>query len=553
MKKNIGRVLLLFLILFAPLARVSAAEQEINIYLYYDYTDCVFIIHWENTEQPAKIRLQSPDGQEIIATEENTDFGNGRAMVSVGNAPSGYWTVFVEGRNLGIINISGGSRHKLAEQENAIQSFSANVEGDRIKFAWEVVAETDTVNVSIQAVKGEGIREQSLYSDYSARKNGTAEVFTEELQTGLYTFRLEVHDGSAQYMLSTEEAVYIKSQNAPEKLEDIRVGSIDGKLYATWYARLDASYLVTLYDYETLAVIREESAYTNFYEITLPDGTERAKISISAVENGVYGDFDVYEIIHTTPSGTITFPEIDITKEGIFPVYADCPAGTSAGVYLDGVLLMEDMEAGSYDLSLSEGTHEIVAYIKDGNGNMRSFIKQVTVDRTPPLINLNTGDETRTAFDSFILEGNTEPNATVTINGVEQELSGSTFMAKVALREGVNQISVTAYDLAGNKSVKTITVERTVSSDSSWTIFILPGIAFVLLSIWYIYLNRKPGEVTPGGPENKKPEENKASKENKAPKGDKGSKENKASGENKASKEKRKPGENKESKEGQPK
>jgi hypothetical protein len=317
------------------------------------------------------------------------------------------------------------------------------------------------------------------------------------LQTGLYTFSIQVHDGNAQYTLVSDEPLYVKQTNAPAKSESVRVGSIDGEMFATWQTRMNAGYMVTLYDYETLAVIKTEYANGNFYSITLSDELDKVKISIAAMESNAYGEFDVFEIVRSTPSGTVAFPDYAATREGSIPIHIDCSADVTAGVYLDGALLLENASAGDYDLNLAEGVHEIVAYVKDAHGNMRTFAKSITVDRTPPVVNLNSADEVKTAFDSFVIEGSTEPNATVAINGVEQELGAGSFMAKLALANGVNPVSVSAYDLAGNKSVKTITVERSGSTGNGWTVYILPGIVFILLAVWYVYLNKKSKGVQP--------------------------------------------------------
>ena len=109
------------------------------------------------------------------------------------------------------------------------------------------------------------------------------------------------------------------------------------------------------------------------------------------------------------------------------------------------------MRQRDYDPNLAEGSHEIVAYVRDNYGNTRSFHKSVTVDRTPPVLNLNTGDQIETVTDSFVISGSTEPNAVVAVNGVEQELGDGSFMVKLALKDGINPITVSAYDAVGTR------------------------------------------------------------------------------------------------------
>lgn len=494
MKKWTWSVLIVFAFFFLLPMKASAAVREVQVYLYQEYEDCVFFVSWQNAEQPASVRITAPDGTEIAATEENSDFDRGRVDVNVGNAGSGYWKVSVEGEALGTISVNGGSRRNTSVQYNAIQSFTAEmVEDGSIRLEWDVAAQQDTVNLSISAVQGASNGSFTVYQDYSVSRTGTVTVSTDSLQPGLYRFNIQVYDGAGQYTLTTEEPLYVRRTDMPGKLENVRAGSIDGEMYITWDPGRSGNYVVTLYD-EELSVLRSEYVYGNFYAIRSEGDSDRVKVSVAAVDGNAWGEFDVYEVVRTIPSGVISFPKEEVTKESVIPVHMECPSETTAGVYLDGKLLLEKASSGDYELNLAEGTHEVVAYIEDVNGNMKTFSKSITVDRTPPAVKLNGEDMLKTASDSIVIEGSTEPNATVMINGVEQELGSGSFMVKLALEKGVNPVTVTAYDAAGNKSVKTITVERTGGIGGSWTKFILPGILFLALAVWYGRLNKKPKE-----------------------------------------------------------
>ncbi|MDR3120450.1 MAG: hypothetical protein LBU58_03830 [Clostridiales bacterium] len=477
--------------LFALVGHAAGTPRDVNVYLFDDYPDCVFFVIWENTDQSATVQIKDPEGAVTFADAKNTVFGSGRATVSLGSVKSGFWIVTVTGEDLGAIGVSGGDKSGVASQYNAIQSFSADVADGSIHFKWDVTADADQINVSISATQGGVSGSRSLWSDYAADKNGTIDVFVDELKTGLYSFGIQAFDGSNQYTQTTEGPLYIQQSDAPEKLEGVKVGSIDGQMYAAWDMRLNSRYLVTLYDYDTLSVIKSEWTSGVFYPFTLPDGITKAKFSVCAVESSAYGAFDVYEIIRAAPGGEITFPNVSATRESAVRINISCADDTTAGLYLDGTLLLENAASGDYDLTLSEGVHEVVAYIKDGDGNMKTFTKEIAVDKTPPVINLNAADTVKTVSDSFVLEGSTEPNAVVSVNGVEQELGAGGFIAKLALRYGVNPITVAAYDAAGNKGRKTISAERTGALAGDWTLYVLPCAVFVLLTVWYVRLNKK--------------------------------------------------------------
>lgn len=494
MKKwTLSALLVLTFFCLLPI-KASAAVREVQVYLYQEYADCIFFVSWQNADQPASVKIISPDGTEIAATEENSEFGRGRVDVNVGHAGSGYWRVSVEGDGLGTISVNGGNKKDTSVRYNAIQSFTAEtVEDGSIRLGWDVAAEQDTVNLSVEAVQGALNGSRTVYQDYSVAGTGTAAVSTDNLPTGLYRFTIQVYDGVGQYTLTTEEPLYIRQTEAPEKLENVKAGSIDGEMYITWDPGRSGNYVVTLYD-ETLSVLKWEYVYENFYAITPGEGVNRVKVSVAAVDGSNWGEFEVVEVVKTIPSGVISFPKEEVTKENVIPVHIECPSETAAGVYLDGKLLLEKAASGDYDLNLAEGMHEVVAYIEDAYGNMSTFSKSITVDRTPPSVKLNSEDMLKTASDSIVIEGSTEPNATVMINGVEQEMGSGSFMVKLALEKGVNPVTVSAYDAAGNKSVKTITVERTGGIGGKWMSFILPGVLFLGLAGWYVRLNKKPEE-----------------------------------------------------------
>ncbi len=494
MKRVVIAIIIAFMLL--PVINANAENtREIRVYLYREYPECVFYISWENAEQTAAIQIKKPDGTIIDADDQNTEFGKGRAIVSVGASQSGYWMVYVTGEGLGTIGVTGGNKYSAAAQYNAIQGFEAEAKDGLLYFKWDAIAERDTINVTITATQGEYGDRVTLWYDYSAQKSGTVSISPDQVQTGLYRFTLQVYDGKAHYTLSTDEALYIKNPSAPAKLEGLKAGSIDGEMFVTWDPMANGSYIVKLYDYETLSVIKTERVSGNYYAINLPDHVDKVKLSVAAFYDRYYGEFDVYEIIRVVPSGNIIFPDYASTRERSVLVTVDCPSDVTAGFYLDETLLLEDAASGDYAFNLSEGTHEIVAYLKDQNGSMKTFAKTITVDNTPPAINLNNADNIKTSTDSIVIDGFTEPNAVVAINGVEQKLESGSFMAKIALKKGVNPITITAYDLAGNKSVRTITVNRIDAFGESPLVYVVPVLLFLALTAWYIYLNRKPKEA----------------------------------------------------------
>ncbi|MDR1640851.1 MAG: hypothetical protein LBT59_14235 [Clostridiales bacterium] len=470
---------LAFMAQFAYAAPATSSSREIRVYLHTEYPDCVFFIKWENADKQASAVLTDPDGTVFPLTNENTTYGKGSIAISAGAAKRGYWNVTLTGDGLGAASVSGGGKFQGGGE---IKSFNAEVVGENLNFDWDIEALLDSFAVTIYY--NQGAQNTTVYNSNKAPKKGSASVALNNIITGLYNFTIQIFDGNRQQSLSIGTPIYIKQPKAPEKLQNIRTGSINGEMFATWDMPLQGYCEIKLYDPVTLDVLSTEQTSQGFYAIR--QDLQRVKLSVALLESNFHGDFDVYELSKTVPSGSVSFPDYTSTRESFVSLNFDCGSGETGGLYLDGTLIADDQPSGPYDLFLSEGEHEAVAYIKDQNGNMKTFAKTIIVDKTPPQISLSNKDEVKTNSQSLVVDGKTEPNAVIAINGVEQELGDGIFMAKLALKNGVNPISVTAYDAAGNKGVKTITAEKS-GSRTLLPIIPLP----ILLTIWYVYLNIK--------------------------------------------------------------
>lgn len=490
MKKTL--MCLLFVLALCGLHTTCAADVcELRVYLYRDYTDCVFYIRWTNSEQAAAVCLTAPDGSVTEADAHNSVSALGQLEVSVGFAASGYWTVSLEGESLGTVSVGGGERKQSAAAP-LIRGFTAEQHNGQLQFMWETAATQDTISASVKAVGGTSAKEWLLWNGYDAHRADTVSVPVTELQTGLYFFLLEIFDGQSHAALRTAEPLYVEYPDAPERVVGVRTGSVDGVGYLRWDAAYGAHYEVTVYDADTLEVLRSLRTSEGVYMPEFSDGSGQLLLSVAAVENGITGAFDLYRLEPVEPVGSICFPDAAVTKTGSMIATVTCPEDVTASFYLDGILLLEGASTGNYDLKLSEGKHTILACLCDALGNARSVEKKIEVDHTPPPIRLHGAEHPATESDSFLVEGHTEPGAIVTVNGVEQCLHNGSFAATVPLSRGENQIIVRAYDAAGNQSMHSLIVERQGLNGRRLLRYAIPALAFLLLSAWTIWLNRKP-------------------------------------------------------------
>ena len=263
--KKIIFFLTIFLLFFCGIsADVYAVSEtdEIYVFLRQDYNDCVFFINWENTEKPASIRLESPDGKTIMANSSNTVYYRGGAEIKVKKAESGGWSVYVTGNDLGAICVSGGNASS-SNQENRINSFDAQLNGNSVKFSWDINSARNNVSINISSTCND--RQTTVLWDYTAKSKDYIDIPIDQLQTGFCRFTLYYSYNDQEYSLTTDELLYVTYEDAPEKLKNINIGSVNGKIYVTWDAVQNSWFEIDLYDYDTMELIRSENSYTNYY------------------------------------------------------------------------------------------------------------------------------------------------------------------------------------------------------------------------------------------------------------------------------------------------
>ncbi len=110
---------------------------------------------------------------------------------------------------------------------------------------------------------------------------------------------------------------------------------------------------------------------------------------------------------------------------------------------------------------LADGTHTVFVEMKDNGGNYNSTSWTFKVDTVGPTLTITSpanGNVPLTYNSVLWINGTTDPNATVTINGVEVSVDASGHFAyKATLVDGLNTFVVTATDPAGNSVSETVT------------------------------------------------------------------------------------------------
>lgn len=118
-------------------------------------------------------------------------------------------------------------------------------------------------------------------------------------------------------------------------------------------------------------------------------------------------------------------------------------------------------------LTLANGDNTILIAVEDNAGNVTTANRLVTLDRTPPALTVSAPEEQgdidlATGSAIIDIQGTVDEGAvTIEVNGGGPEtipVSGNAFTCPVTLADGLNTITVTAVDCAGNLSAVTRTV-----------------------------------------------------------------------------------------------
>ncbi len=469
-------------------------ETALSVYIREDYEVCTFIVSWENVDQSAVVRLESPDDEIYWSGDlDGVVAQAGQLHLPMEAVESGRWNIYVIGEDLGLIYVNGGTT-ETSRQATIIHGFSVSQQDGTITLDWDVETDLSTIDLSVYYHQGNGSREYTLYNDYRSDSKGRVTMEAENFITGMYSFVLYVKTDGQTQRLETEMPIYVEQPDPGQALDNVQVGSVDGIGYISWDADGDNGYYVAIYEADTWNLLEQVNLHDTIYEIPSEYGACQVGV-MRQNEYRSYSPMELYAYTPCQPEGAVILPETTLTRDRSILWEAVCGENVTAGIYVNGTLLLEDAISGTYSLFLEEGTNEVVAYLKDQNGNVTTTQRQIVGDYTAPELILDQSDYMETSLDYVTISGLVSENSVVSINGVEQSVGSREFSANVSIEDGASVITVAAYDAAGNKTVQSIEVERAASgSQSPWMLFIAPGLLFVVLGIWYGVLNRKPKE-----------------------------------------------------------
>jgi hypothetical protein len=143
-----------------------------------------------------------------------------------------------------------------------------------------------------------------------------------------------------------------------------------------------------------------------------------------------------------------------------------------AGVTINNTAVTVISGGFSSAIALQTGVNTITTVATDALGNTTTDTRTITLDQTAPILTVTApADNSKTAQAAATITGTVNETSTVAVkigNGTPQNanMSGATYSASVTLAEGLNTVTITATDLAGNKtdSVRTVIFDNSKPS-----------------------------------------------------------------------------------------
>ena len=269
---------------------------------------------------------------------------------------------------------------------------------------------------------------------------------------------------------------------------------MDDDVWLTWDLSEEAdSYRVMVWDENGEVLADENVTQTADWYVEIPQDLNTAEAAVAAVRYGRTGDFQRYTVTRGNfDSVTVTFPEGDQLNTKSVQVNVAFTGNYTVSAALNGELLCEDSkEAGTYRVDMEEGDNRVAFYIKDENGNVRTYGKDLHIDATPPQLSiLHDLNGRSTSDDHVYLEGHTEGGAVLTLNGETVETQAGYFSIRCGLRIGSNTFELVAADGAGNQTRYTATVERPWFSAEALVWILCIAVGVVLLVVYVILFIR---------------------------------------------------------------
>ncbi|ADL36556.1 signal peptidase I LepB5 (plasmid) [Butyrivibrio proteoclasticus B316] len=275
----------------------------------------------------------------------------------------------------------------------------------------------------------------------------------------------------------------------------------DDSFVAEWTDTTCGTVNVEVVNAKNLQKIDTQQVQGNSYCCPLEPNVQEIMVKIvPAVSSSVQGAENTFTFkFDNHPDATVTYEDLTITNHDSMLVSCELRDKYSVRILVNGkqVENTDVLDTGIYEFQvpIEVGTNELVTYIVDSDGNMRSTKYSVDKDVIGPSLELvSSYEDIVTQNESIVIEGAVDDFKTLMINSAEVEIEGdNTFKYEYKLKEGVNQIAIIASDEAGNETEYDIAVERVIPEEKPipWLKIIICATLGGILGIYVVEVIRR--------------------------------------------------------------
>ena len=290
-------------------------------------------------------------------------------------------------------------------------------------------------------------------------------------------------DGAAQRAISP---VKVKVEGSMENLVDVskditvatdiaglKMYFKDDSFVAEWTDTTCGNVNIEVANAKNLQKIDSQTVKGNSYNCPLEPSVEEIMVTVvPAVSASVDGAANTYTYkFENNPDATVTYEDLYITNHDSIVITCELNKDYGVTILVNGkqVESTDILKKGTYtfEAPIDVGTNDVMTYIVDEKGNMRSTSYSVDKDVIAPGLELVSTYEDIVTEDEYItIEGAVDDFDKLMINNAEIEVEGdNTFKYDYKLKEGLNQIAVVASDIAGNETIYDIAVTRVIPEE----------------------------------------------------------------------------------------
>lgn len=277
----------------------------------------------------------------------------------------------------------------------------------------------------------------------------------------------------------------------------------DDNIVVEWTDETCGNIDIVVVNSKTLQIIDKKTVSDQLYSCNIDQNIEEILLRIiPTVSNGVKGAGEEYAIkVDNHPNAVIEFFPVEYTNQDFISAKVTLNQSyellyTNNG---ENVGRKEFSEPGNYEIEVPTftGNNNVKVYVIDEKGNMRSTSIQFVKDIEPPVLKIKNDITGLKTYESTIsLSGTVEDydNLIFRNNEVSTDWEGK-FEITADLKDGENEIILTATDLAGNIAEYRATVTKLVIEEKpfpwKFVFSFLLLVVFLCLLLFKIYRKKR--------------------------------------------------------------